>query len=179
MYREELNFKSIIFKVLFIYLGVYFLSLIFRYNYDVESLLNNVQYKYLIFLNIISITLGLPLSIIFDFILIKFFGLYYVLFFSPVLTFLGLVQVLILRKINFRFSRRILFLKNLKNNYLYKFFEKVTFKSTYILILRTFPILPFFLGSYFIASSKSKKKQRFFHICCMLHRLASSRFFCS
>ena len=109
MYREELNFKSIIFKVLFIYLGVYFLSLIFRYNYDVESLLNNVQYKYLIFLNIISITLGLPLSIIFDFILIKFFGLYYVLFFSPVLTFLGLVQVLILRKINFKFSRSILF----------------------------------------------------------------------
>ena len=135
MYREELNFKSIIFKVLFIYLGVYFLSLIFRYNYDVESLLNNVQYKYLIFLNIISITLGLPLSIIFDFILIKFFGLYYVLFFSPVLTFLGLVQVLILRKINFKFSRSILFLKNPKNTYLYKFFEKVTFKSTYILSL--------------------------------------------
>ena len=157
MYREELNFKSIIFKVLFIYLGVYFLALIFRYNYDVESLLNNVQYKYLIFLNIISITLGLPLSIIFDFILIKFFGLYYVLFFSPVLTFLGLVQVLILRKINFKFSRSILFLKNPKNTYLYKLFEKVTFKSTYILILRTFPILPFFLGSYFIASSKSKK----------------------
>ena len=158
MYREELNFKSIIFKVLFIYLGVYFLSLIFRYNYDVESLLNNVQYKYLIFLNIISITLGLPLSIIFDFILIKFFGLYYVLFFSPVLTFLGLVQVLILRKINFKFSRSILFLKNPKNTYLYKFFEKVTFKSFYILIIRTFPILPFSFGSYFIASSKSKKR---------------------
>ena len=158
MYREELNFKSIIFKVLFIYLGVYFLALIFRYNYDVESLLNNVQYKYLIFLNIISITLGLPLSIIFDFILIKFFGVYYVLFFSPVLTFLGLIQVLILRKINFKFSRSILFLKNPKNTYLYKFFEKVTFKSTYILILRTFPILPFLLGSYFIASSKSKKR---------------------
>ena len=156
MYRKELNFKSIIFKVLFIYLGVYFLALIFRYNYDIESLLNNVQYKYLIFLNIISITLGLPLSIIFDFILIKFFGLYYVLFFSPVLTFLGLVQVLILRKINFNFSRSILFLNNPKNTYLYKFFEKVTFKSIYILILRTFPILPFFLGSYFIASSKSK-----------------------
>jgi hypothetical protein len=158
MYREELNFKSIIFKVLFIYLGVYFFALIFRYNYDVESLLNNVQYKYLIFLNIISITLGLPLSIIFDLILIKFFGLYYVLFFSPVLTFLGLVQVLILRKINFKFSRSILFLKNPKNTYLYKLFEKVTFKSTYILILRTCPILPFFLGSYFIASSKSKKR---------------------
>ena len=158
MYREELNFKSIIFKLLFIYLGVYFLALIFRYNYDIESLLNNVHYKYLIFLNIISISLGLPLSIIFDFILIKFFGLYYVLFFSPVLTFLGLVQVLILRKINSKFSRSILFLKNPKNTFFYKFFEKVTFKSTYILILRTFPILPFLLGSYFIASSKSKKR---------------------
>ena len=158
MYRKELNFKSIIFKVLFIYLVVYFLAFIFRYSYDIESLLNNVHYKYLIILNIISISLGLPLTIIFDFILIKFFGLYYILFFSPVLTFLGLVQVLILRKINFRFSRSILFLKNPKNTYLYKFFEKVNFKSSYILILRTFPILPFFLGSYFIASSKSKKR---------------------
>ena len=158
MYREDLKLKSIIFKVLFIYLGVYFLALIFRYNYDIESLLNNVHYKYLILLNIISISLGLPLSIIFDFILIKFFGLYYVLFFSPVLTFLGIVQVLIIRKINFKFSRNILFFKNPKSNYLYKFFEQVTFKSFYILIIRTFPILPFFLGSYFIASSKSKKR---------------------
>ena len=158
MYREELNFKSIIFKVLFIYLVVYFLALIFRYNYDIQSLLSNVHYKYLIFFNVISISLGLPLTIIFDFILIKLFGLYYVLFFSPVLTFLGLVQVLILRKINFKFSRSILFLKNLKNTYFYNFFEKVTFKSTYILILRTFPICPFFLSSYFIASSKSKKR---------------------
>ena len=158
MYREEVNFKSIIFKVLFLYLVVYSLALIFRYSYDFESLLNNIHYKYLIFLNIISISLGLPLTIIFDFILIKFFGLYYVLFFSPVLTFLGLVQVLILRKFKFKFPRSILFLKNPKNTYLYKFFEKVNFKSSYILILRTFPILPFFLGSYFIASSKSKKR---------------------
>ena len=161
MYREELNFKSIIFKVLFIYLVVYFLALIFRYNYDIQSLLSNVHYKFLIFFNIISISLGLPLTIIFDFILIKFFGLYYILFFSPVLAFLGSVQVLILRKIKFKFSRNILFLKNPKNTYLYKFFGKVNFKSSYILILRTFPILPFFLGSYLIASSKSKKRTIF------------------
>jgi len=112
MYRKDLNLKSIIFKILFIYLGVYFVALIFRYFYDFESLLNNFQYKYLILINVISISLGLPLSIIFDIILIKFFGLYYVLFFSPVLTFLGVVQVLILRKINFKFSRSILFFKN-------------------------------------------------------------------
>ena len=99
MRRKNLNLKSIIFKVLFIYLVVYFVALIFRYNYDFESLLNNLQYKYLIFMNVISISLGLPLSIIFDIILIKFFGLYYVFFFSPVLTFLGVVQVLSLRRI--------------------------------------------------------------------------------
>ena len=96
MHRKDLNFKSIIFKVLFIYIGVYFVALVFRYNYDFDSLLNNFHYKYLIFINLISIFLGLPLSIIFDIILIKFFGLYYVFFFSPVLTFLGVVQVLIL-----------------------------------------------------------------------------------
>ena len=156
MYRENLNFKSIIFKVLFMYLGIYFLAFIVRYNYDFESLLNNVNYKYLIFLNVVSISLGLPLSIIFDFILIKIFGLNYILFFSPALTFLGMAQILILRKINFKFSGSLLFLKNPKKNNLYKFFEKIIFRSPYILIMRTFPILPFFLGSYLIACSKSR-----------------------
>jgi len=158
MYKKDINFKSVIFKVFFTYLAVYFLALIFKYNYDIESLLNNVQYKYLILLNIISIFLGLPLSIIFDFILIKLFGLNYVLFFSPVLTSLSVIQVLILRKINLRILRRISFFKKLGNNYLLKFFENLTFKSTYILIIRSFPILPHILGSYIIASSTIKKK---------------------
>ena len=157
MHRKDLNLKSIIFKVLFIYLGVYFVALIFRYNYDLESLLNNFQYKYLILMNVISISLGLPLSIIFDVILIKLFGLNYVVFFSPFLTFLGLLQVLILRKINFKFSRNILFLKIPEKNNLYKFLEKVSYKPVNILLIRTFPILPFFLGSYFIASSKNNR----------------------
>ena len=119
MYREGLNSKSIIFKVLFIYCGIYCLALIFRFNYDIESLLKSFNYKYLILLNIISISLGLPTSIIFDFILIKFFGLYYVLFFSPVLTTLGFFQIVILRKINFKFSKSIFFLKNHRNNNIY------------------------------------------------------------
>ena len=109
-------------------------------------------------MNMVSISLGLPLSIIFDIILIKVFGLYYVFFFFSFLTFLGVVQVLILRRINFKFSRSILFFKNPKKYSLFKFFEKAHFKPLYILIIRTFPILPFFLGSYFIAISQSKKR---------------------
>ena len=158
MNRKGLNFKSAIFKIFFIYLVVYFFALIFRYNNDLESLFNNIQYKYLIVLNIASIFLGLPLSIIFDFILIKIFGLNYVLFFSPALTILSVIQVLILRKIKFKFSRNILFLKKPENNNLYKLFENITFRPFYILIIRSFPILPHVLGSYIIASSKIKKK---------------------
>ena len=158
MYRKNLNFKSVIVKVFFTYLVVYFLALIFKYTFDIETSLNNIQYKYLIALNIISIFLGLPLSIIFDFILIKLFGLYYVLFFSPALTILSVIQVLILRKIRYRFSEDIMFFINPKKNYLYKFFENVTFKSFYILIIRSFPILPHILGSYIIATSEIKKK---------------------
>ena len=158
MNQKDLNFKSVIFKIFFTYLGVYFLALIFKYTYDLESLLNNIQYKYLIALNIVSIFLGLPLSIIFDFILIKIFGLNYVLFFSPSLTILSVIQVLILRKIKFKFSRNILFLKKPEKNNLYKFFDNITFRSFYILIIRSFPILPHILGSYIIASSKIKKK---------------------
>ena len=92
MSKKETNFKSVILKVFFTYLVVYILALVFRYNNDVESLLNNIQYGYLIVLNLISVFLGLPLSIIFDFILIKLFGLYYVLFFSPSLT-LSLIHI--------------------------------------------------------------------------------------
>ena len=158
MNKKDLIFKSAIFKILFTYLVVYFLALIFKYTYDLESLLKNIQYQYLIALNIISIFLGLPLSIIFDFVLINLLGIYYVLFFSPALTILSLIQVLILRKIKFKFSRNILFLKGTEKNNLYKFLEKITFRSSYILIIRSFPIIPHILGSYIIASSKIKKE---------------------
>ena len=158
MFKKDFNFKSIVFKVFFIYVVIYFLALIFRYNYDLESLLNNIQYKYLIAFNLISIFLGLPLSIIFDFMLMKIFGLNYVLFFSPVLTILSVIQVLILRKIKFKFTRSIFFYKKLENNYFLKLFENLTFRSSYILVIRSFPILPHILGSYIIASSKIKKK---------------------
>ena len=75
MFKKDLNFKSIFFKIFFTYLVVYLLALMFRYNYDLEFLLNNIQNKYLIVLNLISIFLGLPLSIVFDFMLIKLFDL--------------------------------------------------------------------------------------------------------
>ena len=158
MNKKDINYKSVFFKIFFTYLGVYLFALIFRYTYDLESLLDNIQYKYLIALNIVSIFLGFPLSIIFDFILIKIFGFNYVLFFTPVLTILSVIQVLILRKINFNFSRNILFLKRPEKNNLYKLFENITFRSLYILIIRSFPILPHVLGSYIIASSRIKKK---------------------
>ena len=158
MNKQDLYFKSVIFKIFFTYLVVYFLALIFKYTYDIESFLDNIQYKYLIVLNIISIFFGLPFAIIFDFILVKLFGLYYILFFAPVLTILSVIQVLILRKIKFKFSRNILFLKKPEKNNLYKFFDNISFKSFYILIIRSFPILPHVLGSYIIASSKIKKK---------------------
>ena len=158
MNRKGLNFKSAFFKIFFTYLGVYFLALVFKYTYDLESLFNNIQYKYLITLNIVSIFLGLPLSIIFDFILLKIFGFNYVLLFSPALTILSAIQVLILSKIKFKFSRNILFLKKPEKNNLYKFFDNITFRSFYILIIRSFPILPHILGSYIIATSKIKKR---------------------
>ena len=158
MYRKNLNFKSVIIKVFFTYLVVYFLALILKYTYDIETLLNNIQYKYLIALNIVSIFLGLPLSIIFDFILIKIFGLNYVLFFTPALTILSVIQVFILRKIKFKFSKNNLFLKKSEKNNFYKFFDNITFRSFYILIIRSFPILPHVLGSYIIASSNIKIK---------------------
>ena len=158
MNRKGLNFKSAIFKIFSTYLLIYFFALIFKHTYDIESLINNIQYNYLIALNIVSIFLGLPLSIVFDFILIKIFGFNYVLFFSPALTILSVIQVLFFRKFKFKFSRHIVFFKNIEKNYMYKLIENMTFRSFYILIIRSFPVLPHVLGSYIIASSKIKKE---------------------
>ena len=158
MFKKDLYFKSIVLKIFFTYLVVYLLALILKYNYDFEFLLNNIKYKYLIVLNLISIFLGLPLSIIFDSMLIKLFGFDYILFFSPALSILSVIQVFILRKINFKFSRSIYVYKKLENNYFLKLFKNLTFRSFHILIIRSFPILPHVLGSYIIATSKIKKK---------------------
>ena len=58
MNKKDLNFKSVILKIFLFYFVVYFLALIFKYTYDLESLFNNIQYKYLIALNIVSIFLA-------------------------------------------------------------------------------------------------------------------------
>ena len=48
--------------------------------------------------------------------------------------------------------------KNPEKNNLFKFFKNINFRCSYILILRSFPILRHVLGCYIIASSGVKKK---------------------
>ena len=158
MSRKNLNYGSIIFKFLIFYLIIYLFAIFLRYNNDFENLIINIEYRYLALINIFSIFLGLPLSIIFDFLLIKFLGLKYIIFFAPILTILGVSQIILIRQTNLRFSNNIIFLKKIKNHRLKHIFENITFKPIFILIIRTFPILPFSLGSYFIASSEINKR---------------------
>ena len=158
MSRKNLNFKSTIFKIFIFYLIIYLFAIFLRYNNDFEDLIIEIEYKYLALINIFSIFLGLPLSIVFDFLLIKIFGLKYIIFFAPILTILGIAQIILIRKTNLRFSKNILFTKNIRNHRLKHIFENITFKPIFILIIRTFPILPFSLGSYFIATSEIKKR---------------------
>ena len=103
MSRKNLNFKSTIFKFLIFYACIYFFAFFLKYNDGFENLIINIEYRYLALINSISIFLGLPLSIIFDLILIKFFGLKYIIFFAPILTILGIVQIQLLRKTNLIF----------------------------------------------------------------------------
>ena len=158
MSRKNLNLKSTIFKIFIFYIIIYLFALFLRYNNGFENIIIGIEYRYLALINIISIFLGLPLSIVFDFILIKFFGLKYIIFFAPILTILGVAQIILLRKTNFRFSKNIPFIKKIRNHRLKDIFENISFKPIFILIIRTFPILPFSLGSYFIASSEINKR---------------------
>ena len=158
MSRKNLNFKPTIFKIFIFYVAIYLFALFLRYSNGFENLIIDIEYRYLALINIFSIFLGLPISILIDFILIKFFGLKYIIFFAPILTILGVIQITLLRKTNFIFSKNILFIKKMNNRRLIHFFEKITFEPIFILIIRAFPILPFSLGSYFIASSEIKKR---------------------
>ena len=158
MFRKNLNFKSAIFKIFIFYIIIYLFALFLRYNNGFENFIIGIEYRYLALINIISIFLGLPLSIVFDFILIKFFGLKYIVFFAPILTTLGIAQITLLRKTNLSFSKNVSLIKNIRNHRLKHIFENITFKPIFILIIRTFPILPFSLGSYFIATSDINKR---------------------
>ena len=158
MSRKNLKFRSTIFKLFIFYLIIYLLALFLRYSNEFENLIIDIEYRYLALINIFSILLGLPLSILFDFLLIKFFGLKYIIFFAPILTILGVAQIILIRKTNLRFSENILFIRNIRNNRLKHIFENITFEPIFILIIRTFPILPFSLGSYFIALSEINKR---------------------
>ena len=158
MFRKNLNLKPAIFKIFIFYIAIYLLALFLKYSNGFENLIMDIEYRYLALINIICILFGLPISILFDFILIKFFGIKYIIFFAPILTSLGVAQIIILRKTNLRFSENILFIMNIRNNRLKHIFENITFKPIFILIIRTFPILPFSLGSYLIASSEIKKR---------------------
>ena len=100
MSRKNLNFKSTIFKISIFYVTIYLFALFLRYSNGLENLVIGIEYRYLALINIISIFLGLPLSIVFDFILIKFFGLKYIILFAPILTILGVSQIILLKKIN-------------------------------------------------------------------------------
>ena len=158
MSRKNLNFKPKILKVFLFYIAIYLFALFLRYSNGFENLIINIEYRYLALINIISIFLGLPISMLFDLLLIKFFGLNYVIFFAPILTTLGVLQIILLRKTNFIFSKKIPFIKNIRNHRIKNFFENTNFKPFFILIIRTFPIMPFSLGSYFIASSEINKR---------------------
>ena len=163
MSRKNLNLKPTIFKIFIFYMAIYLFALFLRYSNGFENLIIDIEYKYLVLINIISIFLGLPISILIDFILIKFFGFNYIIFFAPILTTLGVIQIILFRKTNFIFSKNIPLIKNIKNNRMKHIFENITFKPIFILIIRTFPILPFSLGSYFIASSEINKRLIIFY----------------
>ena len=158
MHRKNLNLKPAIFKIFIFYVVIYLFALFIRYSNGFENLIIDIEYRYLVLINIISIFLGLPISILLDFILIKFFGFNYVIFFAPILTILGVFQIIFFRKANFIFSKNILFIKKIYNKRINHIFENITFRPIFILIIRTFPILPFSLGSYFIASSEINRR---------------------
>ena len=136
MSRKNINFKSIIFKFLIFYVTIYLFAFFLRYSNGFENLILDLEYRYLALINTISIFLGLPLSIVFDLILIKIFGLKYIIFFAPILTILGMTQIILIRKTKLRFSKKIPLIENIRNHRLKHIFENITFKPIFILIIR-------------------------------------------
>ena len=112
MSRKNFNLKPIIFNFFIFYVVIYLFALFLRNSDSFENLIIDLEYKYLVLINIISIFLGLPLSIVFDLILIKILGIKYIIFFAPILTILGISQIILLRKTNLRFTKSTPIIKN-------------------------------------------------------------------
>jgi len=94
MSRKNLNFKSTIFKFIIFYASIYLFAFFLKHNDNFEHLIINIEYRYLALINIISIFLGLPLSIVFDLILIKFFNFSQGILFALILIILILIPLL-------------------------------------------------------------------------------------
>ena len=61
--EKNLNFKSTIFKFLIFYACIYVFAFFLNITIGFENLIINIEYRYLALINIISIFLGLPLSL--------------------------------------------------------------------------------------------------------------------
>lgn len=156
MYRKNLDSESILLKIFILYLIIYLSAFFLRHNNILDHLLIGIEFRYLILMNIISISLGIPVTILFDLLLIKLFGPIYILFFSPILALLGIIQILLFRKTNLKLSKNNYLLKRIRRQKILKSIKNFTFHPPFILLIRTFPILPFSLGSFLIASSEIK-----------------------
>ncbi len=138
-----------------IYTCVFSCGIFLRSFSDFSDYINEFPTLFIIYLNFFSLLVGLPLSLVFDLVIIDQIGFIYVIF-SPIL--IGLITCMHVIYFRNAYKKNLIkamnsYLKNKKLIRLIKFYNIIKSKKYFILIIRSFPIFPFLLGSYFISLS--------------------------
>ncbi len=148
--------RNVFFYVLLYFFLAYVFGLILRSFSPVSILLSKLSPPFLLLANIISLILGLPFSLFFDFSLFYLYGLQYLIFWPCLVSLISTFQVFLFRAVGEgRFFKGIW----LKDNLMLRGkISKIPWinaqhvnSSLVILFVRSVPILPFAVASLFIA----------------------------
>lgn len=159
------------------YLILYFLvaylgGLAIRSIGPIASILENITPSFLLALNALSLFAGLPLSILFDLLLFRVYGAFYLAFWPIVVALVTGVHVGLLRIFGERHALKVLMMdhdmigKKLKG--LSTFLGSGLNSVILILFVRAVPVLPFVAGSIAIAALPTRLR------CVFLASLAGS-----
>lgn len=145
--------QKIFWKICFTYLVTLFVINILRIGIIDESFLSSIPRFFLLIINSILFSIGIPIPIILDIVLINHYGIFYLFLFPLLIGIISSLHVYFFRKKKLQF---ILWDYLIQHNRSRKWISNFKFRinSFKIVLIRSLPIFPFLFGNYIISSSR-------------------------
>ena len=160
-FKSTYAFRSFLVLIILVYsFGLYL-----RFNPSLDSLVHNLPLHFVFIFNIFLFLFGVPLTIICDVILYNNFGLIYICLASLVVSIVTNLHVILLR--NFQFNKYLSFFSNSRRmNAILLEYQSISSHNSIrlyqIFLVRSLPVLPFFIGSIFVSFSSFSNSKIFF-----------------